>query len=56
MYINNKYNLLRINISVSRDSNENIAHYFTKCIDFIETNKYDNIIIHCNKGVSGSVT
>ncbi len=54
--INNKYNLLRINISDSRDSNENIAQYFTKCIDFIETNKYDNILIHCNKGVSGSVT
>ena len=41
--INNKYNLLRINISDSRDANENIAQYFTKCIDFIETNKDDNI-------------
>jgi len=54
--INNKYNLLRINISDSRDANENIAQYFTKCIDFIETNKYDNILIHCNEGVSRSVT
>jgi hypothetical protein len=42
--INDKYNLLRINISDSRDANENIAHYFTKCIDFIETNKNDNIL------------
>ena len=54
--INNKYNLLRINISDSREANENIAQYFTKCIDFIETNKYDNILIHCNEGVSRSVT
>ena len=54
--INNKYNLLRINISGSRDANENIAQYFTKCIDFIETNKDDNILIHCNEGVSRSVT
>ena len=54
--INNKYNLLRINISDSRDANENIAQYFTKCIDFIETNKDDNILIHCNEGVSRSVT
>ena len=54
--INDKYNLLRINISDSRDANENIAHYFTKCIDFIETNKDDNILIHCNEGVSRSVT
>ena len=54
--INNKYKLLRINISDSRDANENIAHYFTKCIDFIETNKDDNILIHCNEGVSRSVT
>ena len=54
--INNKYNLLRINISDSRDANENIAQYFTKCIDFIETNKYDNILIHCNEGVSRSVS
>ena len=53
--INNKYNLLRINISDSRDANENIAQYFTKCIDFIETNKDDNILIHCNEGVSRSV-
>jgi len=54
--INNKYNLLRINISDSREANENIAQYFTKCIDFIETNKDDNIFIHCNEGVSRSVT
>ena len=54
--INNKYNLLRINISDSRDANENIALYFTKCIDFIETNKHDNILIHCNEGVSRSVS
>ena len=54
--INDKYKLLRINISDSRDANENIAHYFTKCIDFIETNKDDNILIHCNEGVSRSVT
>ena len=54
--INDKYNLLRINISDSREANENIAHYFTKCIDFIETNKDDNILIHCNEGVSRSVT
>ena len=54
--INNKYNLLRINISDSREANENIAQYFTKCIDFIETNKDDNILIHCNEGVSRSVT
>ena len=54
--INDKYKLLRINISDSRDDNENIAQYFTKCIDFIETNKYDNILIHCNEGVSRSVT
>ena len=54
--INNKYNLLRINISDSRDANENIAQYFTKCIEFIETNKDDNILIHCNEGVSRSVT
>ena len=54
--INNKYNLLSINISDSREANENIAQYFTKCIDFIETNKDDNILIHCNEGVSRSVT
>ena len=54
--INDKYKLLRINISDSRDANENIAQYFTKCIDFIETNKDDNILIHCNEGVSRSVT
>jgi len=54
--INDKYNLLRINISDSRDANENIAQYFTKCIDFIETIKDDNILIHCNEGVSRSVT
>jgi protein-tyrosine phosphatase len=54
--INDKYKLLRINISDSRDANENIAQYFTKCIEFIETNKYDNILIHCNEGVSRSVT
>jgi len=54
--INDKYKLLRINISDSRDANENIAQYFTKCNDFIETNKNDNILIHCNKGVSRSVT
>ena len=54
--INDKYKLLRINISDSRDANENIAQYFTKCIDFIETNKYDNILIHCNEGVSRSVS
>jgi protein-tyrosine phosphatase len=54
--INDKYNLLRINISDSRDANENISQYFTKCIDFIETNKDDNILIHCNEGVSRSVT
>ena len=54
--INDKYNLLRINISDSRDANENISQYFIKCIDFIETNKYDNILIHCNEGVSRSVT
>ena len=54
--INNKYNLLRINISDSREANENIAQYFTKCIEFIETNKDDNILIHCNEGVSRSVT
>ena len=54
--INNKYNLLRINISDSRDANENIEQFFTKCIDFIETNKDDNILIHCNEGVSRSVT
>ncbi len=54
--INDKYNLLRINISDSRDANENIAQYFTKCIEFIETNKNDNILIHCNEGVSRSVT
>jgi protein-tyrosine phosphatase len=54
--INDKYKLLRIYISDSRDANENIAEYFTKCIDFIETNKYDNILIHCNEGVSRSVT
>ena len=54
--INNKYKLLRINISDSRDANENIEQFFTKCIDFIETNKDDNILIHCNEGVSRSVT
>jgi len=54
--INDKYKLLRINISDSRDANENIAQYFTKCIDFIETNNDDNILIHCNEGVSRSVT
>ena len=54
--INDKYKLLCINISDSRDANENIAQYFTKCIDFIETNKDDNILIHCNEGVSRSVT
>ena len=54
--INDKYKLLRINISDSRDANENISQYFIKCIDFIETNKDDNILIHCNEGVSRSVT
>ena len=54
--INKKYKLLRINISDSRDANENIAQYFTKCIEFIETNKNDTILIHCNEGVSRSVT
>ena len=54
--INDKYKLLRINISDSRDDNENIAQYFTKCIEFIETNKDNNILIHCNEGVSRSVT
>ena len=54
--INDKYKLLRINISDSREANENIAQYFTKCIEFIETNKDDNILIHCNEGVSRSVT
>ena len=54
--INDKYKLLRINISDSRDANENIEQYFTKCINFIETNKDENILIHCNEGVSRSVT
>jgi len=54
--INDKYNLLRINISDSKEANENIAQYFTKCIEFIEKNMDDNILIHCNEGVSRSVS
>ena len=54
--INDKYNLLRINISDSKEANENIAQYFTKCIEFIEKNMDGNILIHCNEGVSRSVS
>lgn len=54
--INNKYNLLRIKISDFVSNNENISQYFQNCIDFIENNKNVNLLIHCNEGVSRSVS
>ena len=54
--VDSRYKLLRIIISDSRDANENISQYFAKCIEFIEDNNNDNILIHCNEGVSRSVS
>lgn len=53
---NNGYDILRIKISDSVADNENISQYFQNCVDFINSHKEHNILIHCNEAVSRSVS
>jgi len=54
--LKNQYKILRIKIA--DDGNEPISSYFDKCYEFIMNASKDgkNVLIHCNEGVSRSVS